>query len=246
VRLEAEGHAPLETRVRFEPWTPALLHAQADPEAGLTLVRLHAPCTVCPAPTRPQEVVAHVPTARPPHALLREAAGALRRNAWPEAVAALEGVPPRERAQPLFLRLVSAVHMEGWAQAAGRRALEAIPAEDPGELAALLPRLDALAVVEQERRHRVQLARWNRTTERFSALVLRFEAQVPQAVGAAGRRLEALTRTFERALATKDPLGAEEALRAAEEALTTLVAQLRSARPGDCAFQAEVVATVAG
>ncbi len=245
VRLEAEGHPPLLTRLRFEPWTPALLHAQVDPGIGLTLVRLNAPCTVCPAPTRPVDRVPYAPSTKEPTALLGEAASALRQNAWPQALAALEGVPPDARRSAHFLRLASAVHVDAWAQAASREALEALPARDARDLAPLLSRLDALTAAEDGRRHRVQLERWNRTTERFGGLVRRFEPQVPQAVGAAARRLEVLTRAFETKHTARDTLGAEEALLAAEESLSSLVTQLRSARPGDCAFQAEVVATAA-
>jgi hypothetical protein len=29
--VEAEGHAPVETRFRLDPWQPALFHAEVDP-----------------------------------------------------------------------------------------------------------------------------------------------------------------------------------------------------------------------
>jgi hypothetical protein len=240
LRLEAAGQEPLTLRLRFEPWAPALLHAQVDPGVGLTLVRLDAPCASCPAPVRRVESVAHVPTDAPADSLLSTAAAALRRGAWPEALTALEGVPPRARTAAPFLRLASVVYADARAPAAARRTLAAIPARQSPDLPALLVRLDALRREEAARHARLQLERWNLATERFSTLVERFEPQVPHAVGEAGRRLEALTRAFERAHTAGDAVGTEEALQAAEQALSTLVTRLRSARPGDCALQVEL------
>jgi len=92
----------------------------------------------------------------------------------------------------------------------------------------------------------VTLARWSHLTERYAALVARFEPQAPAQTAGAGRRLEALSSAFEAAARARDDEAMEAALLAAEAALATLVAQVRGARPGDCGFQAAVAATVQG
>jgi hypothetical protein len=124
------------------------------------------------------------------------------------------------------------------------RAREALAALPPGDgLAALLRSVDGWEESEARRRSEVTLARWNRLTERYGALVSRFEYQVPAQTAGAAQRLEALSGAFELAARAKDDEGMESALAAAEAALGTLVAQVRGARPADCRFQAEVVAT---
>lgn len=239
LRLEAEGHPPYELRVRFESWTPALLHAELDPEAGLTLARLEAPCASCPPALQPYEVIAiSEPSSAAPRT---EAAAALRDNAWPRALSFLEQVPRAERRDRLFRRLESTVYADTNSSAAALRTLKSI--DDP-DLRTLLDAHHRLVDAERTRRHAVQLARWNRTTERFSALTEGFGKTLPQAVGSASERLAALSPVFEQAYAAGDSLDAEEALQAAEAALLTLTQQLRATRPRDCVFQAEVVGTV--
>jgi hypothetical protein len=243
VRLEAPGRSPLLVRVRFDAWAPALLHAALDPVGGLTLVRLNAPCVDCPAALQPYDTLAQRPAGQPVDALLSGAAQALRDNAWPEALALLEQVPEAQRRSGLFLRLASQIQVDTASTEAARRSLASIPARQGGGLPALLARLGELEQQESKRRRDVQLARWNRATERFGALVARHGSELPQAVGSASQRLEALSPTFERALEVGDELDAEETLRAAEAELLQLATRLRAARPADCAFQAEIVAT---
>lgn len=241
VRVEAKGHPPYEIRVRIEPWTPALLHAELDPQAGLTLARLEALCVACPHALEPHARIAT--RDRTSAAPLAEAAEALRRNNWLQAMTFLEQVPRAERGSRAFQRLASTVYADTNAPVAADRALRAIGDAD---LRALLVARHQLSAAEQGRRHDVQLARWNRTTERFSALVESFGKELPQAVGSASERLEALSPIFEQAHAAKELLDAEEALQAAEAELLTLINRLRAARPGDCVFQAGIVRTITG
>jgi len=240
LRIEAEGHDPYELRVRFEPWTPALLHAELDPEGGLTLARLEAPCVSCPPPQQPYTAIPRrsPPTAGSPLTL---AASSLRANAWPEALDLLAQVPDAKRTSRLFRRLESVVYADSHSSAAVHRALSDI---DDRDLRALLSVHRALVDAERTRRHAIQLARWNRTTERFSALMEGFGEKLPQAMARASERLAALSPVFEQAHAAKEALDAEEALQAAEAELLTLTHQLRATRPRDCVFQAEVVRTV--
>ena len=243
VRAQAAGAQALEWRLRFDAYTPALLHAQADAHAGLTLVALGAVCSSCPAPLRP-ESLAPQRSGTPPAALLSGAAQQLRSGDWVHAAEALRGVTGKAREGALYLRLAAAVHAASLQPDVARRTLEALPRREAGALPRLLRAFDARTVEETRRRSAVTLARWNRVTERYSALVQRFESQVPAPATCAGKRLEALSSSFEMAALVEDDVGMERALAAAEAALGTLVAQVRGARPHDCAFQAEVVATV--
>lgn len=239
LRLEAEGLEPYTLQVRFDPWTPVLLHAERDPIAGLTLTRLEAACVGCPHALQPYEAIAsRAPEQSTP---LTAAAAALRRNAWPEALALLEQVPASRRQSRAFLRLESAVYADTYSSSAARRTLEAI---DDADLRTLLAAHAKLYASEAQRRHEVQLERWNRTTERFAALMERWSKELPQAMASASERLAALSPVFETAYGSNGGLDAEEALQAAEAEILTITHRLRTARPQDCAFQAEVVATV--
>lgn len=236
LRVEAPGEAPLALTLRVDAFAPVLLHARVEPGLGLTLVRLGAACVSCPAPTR-AEPLAYAAAGAPS---LARAAEALRRGDWPRAARHLRAVPPHARGAPGFERLAQAV----WASALEpRRARGAVARLARGEapLGALWAALGPLEASEAGRRRAVALARWNALTERYGALVARFESHASAGVAGAGARLEALGGAFEAAARAGDAAGMERALGAGEAALLRLVAQVRGARPGDCAFQAAVL-----
>lgn len=240
LRVEAEGHDPISLTVHFDPWTPALLHAEVDPEAGLILLRLNAACVSCPLPSAHfQDIEVHPSQGPGDHRL--EAAVALREGDWPTALRALEQVPPEQRETPLFLRLASVVFVDMRETGLARDLLRDLTDERGEELQPLLDRQLALFEEEEARKLEVQLYRWNRATERYGALVERHGAELPRTTGTAGSRLEELSTSFSSFHDKGDVLGAEEALRAAEDELLRLARRLSAARPGDCAFQADVV-----
>src|SRR6185295_2722415 len=83
VRIEAPGEEPIRTRIRIDPFTPVLLHAQADPQFGLSLVRLGAGCLPCEPPATPVDLSPRKPS--PTSAVLLASAGHLRHDRWPQA-----------------------------------------------------------------------------------------------------------------------------------------------------------------
>ncbi len=236
------GEPPLKTQVRIDAFTPALFHARAFPDLGVTLARLGAVCVSCASPLNDVELTYAKQGVRPP-ALLRSAATAMRSDDWTTAASALRGVPVSERKGALFLRLAAAVHAATLQPELSRRELEAIPKQEAGELPELLAAFDALRAQELSRRHEVLLSRWNKLTERFGALTRRFEQDAPGAVASGSSRFQELSRGFETASRDKKLAQEDELVTAAETTLVALVAQIRKAHPQDCAFQAEVVAT---
>jgi hypothetical protein len=152
-------------------------------------------------------------------------------------------VPLAGRKAAPFLRLAAAVHADTLQPELSRRELESIPKKDAGELPGLLAAFDALRSAELSRRHEVLLARWNKLTERFGALTRRFESDAPGAVASGASRFQELSHGFESASRDKRLAQEDELVTAAETTLVALVAQIRKARPHDCGFQAEVVAT---
>lgn len=242
LRVEAEGHEPLRTSFRIDPYTPALIHAQLDDALGITLARLGTVCTSCPAPSL--EVELDVPThAAPTDLMLVHAARALRSDDWKSAAGFLASVAVSRRSEPLFRRLAAAVYVGAAQPSDARRELAAV-AQRSSELKMLLERLEQLEGEERRREREVLLARWNRTTERFGHLMERFQGEVPGEISNASLRLAALSRSFEQALRDDDLGRQEAALRAGEEVLSLFVHQLRSRRPADCTFQAAVLATL--
>ncbi len=233
---------PLTTQIRIDAFTPALFHAQAFPELGVTLVRAGAVCISCASPLNDVDLT-FVKQPVKPTALLAVAAEALRSDDWTRAAHALRGVPPTHRKNAPFLRLAAAVHAASLQPDVAARELAALPKAEAGELPALLTALEALRTAEVTRRHDVLLARWNKLTERFGALTRRFEADAPGAVASNSSRFQELSRGFEEATRQKVLAREDELVTAAEATLVTLVAQLRKARPDDCAFQTEVVTT---
>lgn len=240
LRVEADGHAPFSLQLRFEAWTPVLLHAELDPRVGLTLVRLNAHCVSCPASLQETESIS-VRVRETPGDPMVDAAVALRGGDWLTARDALEQVPESERETAPFHRLASVVFVDTHATEAARELLRTLPGPRGQELRPLISRQEALFEEEEARRREVQLHRWNRATERYGALVERYGLELPKIVGQAGTRLEALSTTFSTHHEQGDVLGAEEALLAAEDALLRLARRLQASRPDDCAFQTDVV-----
>src|SRR4051812_28556809 len=76
VRIEAPGEEPIRTRILVDPFTPALLHAQADSQYGLSLIRFGAGCVPCEPPTAPVDL-SPVRSPPPTPAVLLAAAGHL-------------------------------------------------------------------------------------------------------------------------------------------------------------------------
>ncbi len=242
LKVEAPGRPPLETRFRLSPFTPALFHAEVRDDV-LTLVRLGSVCTSCTPPVIPPELT-FARSKATAMVLFEDAAAALQRDDWASAAAKLKGVRPADRSHPLFLRLAAAVYASAAMPDEGRRALRGISAKQSPELPALLAALERLEASERKREQDVVMARWNATTERFGRLVSHFESELPGATAAGAARLAELSRAFESAMRARDVVEQDITLRAAEAALEQLVAQLRSSRPDDCAFQNDVVATL--
>ena len=241
VRIEAPGEETLRTRVRVGPFTPALLHAQVDPEIGLSLVRLGAGCPPCEPPSTPVDL-SPVPSPSAGIALLKEAAGHLRHDRWLQAADGIRRAATADRARPIFFRLASITAGAGGQPELARALLEQIPAAKSNDLASLLPALDALSASEARRRQEVALGRWNKLTEWFAALGARFQGGASPAVAAATRRFAQLSPAFESAVREGAPDRQGEVIRAGEEALTALVKELRALRPEDCQFQAALSA----
>jgi len=241
VRVEAAGGATLQTRIRVEPFTPVLLHALRADDVGLTLVRLGCGCASCVPALKPVTLDV-VKAQASPADLLQEAARALQKDDWRTAAEALRGVPLRARASEAFHRLAAAVDVAGYQPDKARDELALIPSAASHDLGKLLGALESLEKAEPKRRLEVALARWNKVTEHFQALIARFGDQVP--THGISQRLGALSAAFDLARRKNDPFEQEKLLGAAEESLLEAVVQIRSAHPDDCSFQASVVSTV--
>src|SRR5690606_17523342 len=181
LRVEADGHAPFSLRLRFEAWTPVLLHAELDPVAGLTLVRVNAHCVSCPTALESLGRIEVRPPEGPGDPQV-EAAAALRRGDWLTARTFLEQVPEAARDTPLFHRLASVVFVDTLETELALELLRALPGPRGDELRPLLERHQALFEEEVVRRREVQLHRWNRATERYGALVERYGVELPRIV----------------------------------------------------------------
>ncbi|HZN91168.1 MAG TPA: hypothetical protein VFB81_00630, partial [Myxococcales bacterium] len=68
-RRFSPGEEPIRTRIRVDPFTPALLHAQVDPKVGLSLVRVGAACLPC-EPSKTPVDLSPIRTPRATFALL--------------------------------------------------------------------------------------------------------------------------------------------------------------------------------
>ncbi|MGQ0506604.1 MAG: hypothetical protein ACT4TC_14925 [Myxococcaceae bacterium] len=239
LRAEAPGEAPLVTRLRVDAFTPFLVHAERSPSpVGITLLRAGTVCVSCASPLNDVKLDFRKQAVRAP-ALLATAAEALRKDDWANAAEALRGVPVKARKDPLFLRLASAVHSASLQPELSKQEAAASSVE----VKVLLEKLDTLKLAEGTRRHSVLLARWNKLTERFGAVTQRFQPDAPGAVAAGSSRFDSLSKAFEVAARGQKVTEEDELVGAAEVTLVTLVGQIRRARPEDCLFQTEVVAT---
>jgi len=108
----------------------------------------------------------------------------------------------------------------------------------------LLRALDALEHGEPRRHAEVTMSRWNKLTEHFQALISRFGNEAPGPVHDAAERLSSLSTAFTAARGQNVLFEQDKILAAAEKALLETLTQIRSARPRDCVFQANVVSTV--
>ena len=245
LRIEAEGHAPMETRLRLDAFTPALVHAQVDGAAGITAVRVGTVCMSCASPVSPLEL-GSAPTGEPMEPLMNRAAHALRREDWREAAELLRAVPVKARRTPLFRRLEAATWLAAAEPMRARAAAEAIRGPEAHELDRLLARLAELEKEEQQRYASVVLTRWNRITEQHAALLRAATGQVQVNADELNRRMEALSAAFNEARAQGDAIEQERVFVAAEKTTAELLAGLVAERPNDCAFQTRLAATLAG
>lgn len=241
VRIEAPGEEPLRTRIRVDPFTPVLLHAQVDPKIGVSLVRFGAACLPCDPVTTPVDLS---PVRKPgaSFALLQAAASHLRRDRWAQAAEGIRRAADRDRSSPIFFRLAAITAEHGGQHDLARALLERIPPAESNDLAALLPAYDRLIAAEATRRKEVALGRWNKITEWFAVISARYQGSASAPVAAATRRFAQLSTVFDAAVreGLLDQQG--ETVRAGEQALTTLVKELRSTRPDDCRFQDDLSA----
>jgi hypothetical protein len=242
LRAEAHDQEPIQTRFRLDAFTPALFHVQLDEGLGLTLARLGTICASCSPPLDLVTLGFEESSVRA-NALLGSAASALRRDEWAGAATFLSGVPRADRGTAVFHRLAAGIYLDGVEPDKARAEL-GLAAERGGDLRQLLAQFDGLGAKEKTRRKEVVRARWNKVTERFQALIGRFNAEAPAPAALASRRLADLSGAFEKAEDQGASLEQEELLAAAEKTLLDAVADIRSARPADCDFQAAVVARV--
>jgi len=242
LRAEAEGHEPFETRIRLDPFTPALVHAQLDGEAGITVVRLGMTCASCETPLSPIRLGV-VSSKEPAQAHFVRAAAALRKDDWRTAIAQLEQVSPAVRETPQFYRLASSTWLAAANPAYALFLAEQLKGDDAHELDRLVVRMKELTTSEWNRYDRVVLERWNRLTEQHAALLRAGTGKVGIDLRALNERMEALSGTFASA---KNVFEREAVLLSAEENTRVLLAQLVAERPGDCSFQAALTAALAG
>lgn len=241
IRADAPHAQRVVTRMTVAPFEPVLVEASFDDVLGLSVLRLGAACKSCDFAESPV-VLTPERSSTPTSRLLSEAAAALRHDDWFTGASRLRQVPQSERGKPPFLRLAAIVYADTLQPQLAERTLALLPPGSP------LPRLvqthRRLQAAERERKQSVVLDRWNKVTERFAALIGRFEKAAPAPVASAAKRLEKLSGAFEAASRTKDVPSEQETLAAAESALAALGSEIRATRPDDCAFQADVVATL--
>src|SRR5690606_34896451 len=108
LKVEVEGRRPVVTRFRLRAWEPALVHAEDDPEVGLTIVQLGSVCVSCVPSVTPVTELTGSRTRDDTPTLLRDAAEGLRHDDWRTAIDALGSVRPADRSSRLYLRLSSA------------------------------------------------------------------------------------------------------------------------------------------
>ncbi|HEY8210021.1 MAG TPA: hypothetical protein VIG99_21195 [Myxococcaceae bacterium] len=241
VRIEAPGEEPIRTRIRVDPFTPALLHAQADSQLGLSLVRFGAGCLPCEPPAKPVDL-SPVRNPRPNPAVLPATAGHLRHDRWPQAAEGIRRASPADRKRPIFYRLAAITAEDGGQHDLARALLERIPASQSNDLATLLPTLDRLATSESKRRKEVTLARWNKITEWFATLSARYQGDAASPVAAATKRFSQLSLVFDTAVREGTIEQQTEVVRAGEQTLGSLVKELRALKPEDCQLQQDLSA----
>lgn len=242
-KASAPASSPMSSGFRLDPWKPALVFATTDEELGLVVVRLGGLCTSCKPPlVKPSLSYAkHTDTLI---YLYRDAARLLRNEDWTGARELLAGVPMVSRTERPYLLLLAMFMTQTGQPEEAIAALRTLARRDPkGSLSSLLDRFQALAEGEQTRRAETVLNRWNKVTDRYGALIAKFEADARGASESHARRLEKLSDAFTTAAEKKDVLREDELERAAETAVAELVTAIRAARPDDCAFQSQVVAT---
>lgn len=243
-KLEVDGQAAgrEETSFRVLRSRPAFFFAAVLPEEGLVLVRNGTLCESCEAPTGSEELE-FAARRDSTNYLLKESAKVLRSEKWTEARELLRGVPPKDRKREEFRLIAAALFGQANQGSHAMAQLEALAKQKPkSSVAQLLQQFEGLKLLENARREKVLLQRWNKLTERFSALVAKFEPQVRGVVEAHSRRLEALSEAYGKAAQTHDLATQEELVAGALGLLEEFVEQIRAQRPDDCEFQTKVVA----
>lgn len=245
LRVEADGHPPLETKVRLDAFKPALFHAQVDEGVGVTLVRLGSQCTSCDPPLTAVSLDL-APSGEAAPSLLRAAAEALRQDAWQKARGALQAVPAADRQGPLYRRLLASF----WAAAADLQQAKAAALEIHDargeELRGLIAQLEALEGAEQARYEALVVERWNKLTEQHASLMRAATGSVDLDVNQSSHRMEQLSAAFKAAADKGAPLEKERVYLAAEKTVKALLARMISTREGDCSFRTRVAAALAG
>jgi hypothetical protein len=239
VRIEAPGEEPIRTRIRVDSFTPVLLHAQADPQFGLSLVRFGAGCLPCEPPATPVDLS---PSRKPSptSTVLLASAGHLRHDRWPQAADGVRRASAADRKRPIFYRLAAITAEDGAQHALARALLERIPPAQSNDLATLLPAFDQLIASESQRRKDVTLARWNKITEWFAGVSARYQGDAASPVSAATKRFSQLSLVFDTAVREGTVEQQAEVVRSGEQTLTTLIKDLRAQKPDDCRFQQEL------
>jgi hypothetical protein len=228
---ESPGTAPLKTRFQLSPGRPALFHVIRDRDLGLVLLRQGDRCLSC-APGRGSLQIEPVASAQRVPLSLARAAQALRTDDWMTAESELRRVPLRARAQPSALRLLAAAHAAAGLDSEARAHLTRLPAGDSTRL--LLRRLEKLTVDEARREPERIFARWNAVTDRYQALLTRFEPELTGLSAPRLGRLQRLSEGFTAAARTRDVAELHETVGAAEKALAELSGHIRAARAPRC------------
>jgi hypothetical protein len=232
VRVAAGRHAldvqvaarTLSLTVEFDPFTTTLLEVKEDP-AGLVPLLVGA-CVSCQPPGAVE--LAALPGA----AALDEAAVALGKGAWHQALEQLRRVPPNRRTEPRVATLLaSAVSLAGE------------PERSP-LLASMLRAARDHEGDEQAVERAWALGWWNSVTDRFGALALALAGEAPRAVEATRARVERLSTEFSEASLAGDLARQEALAQAAEDVTKGLAVDLAALRPTDCAWRATVQAAL--
>jgi len=238
LRAEVPGLAAAELTLALTAFTPALVEARADGPA-VTLLVFGANCGSCEAGQ------GDVPLAYDPAlsraAPLDDAAAALAKGDWRAAALALRAVPPRKLDARALRQQAAALSLAGLPTAA-RKTLDRAPGAQGEALRALLKTLDDATARDAEREAAVTLKRWNALTERYARLAEALGKDAPGPTGTATARFDTLSRAFLKATEAHDALTQQALVQTGEEALRTLVKELRGTRPRDCAWQARVTA----